>query len=636
MTNATQIAALEFNANVDDGFVAWINGREVRRVNVTGNTDDPVTINTLAGGATEPVPFVVYNLGAVTNLINGTNVIAIQVFNTTLNSSDLDFDCALNALLIDTNRPVIVSITPPPGSTLASLTQITVQFSEVLTGLSADDMNVHGIGASALSGTGPTYTFTFPPAPYGNVPITWVSGHGITDLATPPNGFDETQPGHTWTYTLVDNVPPTVANLFPPAGATVQALGQIEVTFSEPVNGVDAADLLVNGQPATNVVSQPGAVYLFQFPQQPNGAVSVAWAANHGIVDTATTPQAFGGGSWGYMVDSTANANGIIINEISASNENGLLDEDGDAEDWIEIYNGGTNSVNLSGWSLTDDLDEPGRWVFPSRLLNAGQYLVVFASAKDRRAPTGTNRFHTNFKLSGDGEFLGLFTPDSPRQLASGFSPKFPLQRIDYSYGREAGGSFRYFGTGTPGATNGTSTIVGVVEPVHFSTSRGIFTQPFSLVLNTPTRGASIRYTTNGTDPTAVNGFSYTGSLTISGTFFIRAAAFQTNKLSSTIGSHSYFFNQSAAIRSLPIISIQTASNNMTGPTGITGMSGGTGPPANPWTATGPNDYYNPTKSVADYENIVLTLLGASWAPAVSFGLLLLVLGVRPQGLFGR
>ena len=35
-------------------------------------------------------------------------------------------------------------------------------------------------------------------------------------------------------------------------------------------------------------------------------------------------------------------------------------------------------------------------------------------------------------------------------------------------------------------------------------------------------------------------------------------------------------------------------------------------------------------------ENIVLTLLGASWAPAVSFGLLLLVLGVRPQGLFGR
>src|SRR4051794_110704 len=49
LTNATQIAALEFNANVDDGFVAWINGREVRRVNVAGNTDDPVTINTLAG-----------------------------------------------------------------------------------------------------------------------------------------------------------------------------------------------------------------------------------------------------------------------------------------------------------------------------------------------------------------------------------------------------------------------------------------------------------------------------------------------------------------------------------------------------------------------------------------------------------
>jgi branched-chain amino acid transport system permease protein len=35
-------------------------------------------------------------------------------------------------------------------------------------------------------------------------------------------------------------------------------------------------------------------------------------------------------------------------------------------------------------------------------------------------------------------------------------------------------------------------------------------------------------------------------------------------------------------------------------------------------------------------ESIVLTLFGASWAPAVAFGLLLIVLGIRPQGLFGR
>ncbi len=88
----------------------------------------------------------------------------------------------------------------------------------------------------------------------------------------------------------------------------------------------------------------------------------------------------------------------------------------------------------------------------------------------------------------------------------------------------------------------------------------------------------------------------------MSNTLFVRAAAFQTNKLSSGVESHSFFFNQTPAIRSLPIISIQTASNNMTGLTGIIGMNGGSGPPANPWTSNAPGDYYNPTKTGIAWE----------------------------------
>ncbi len=604
ITNKAQIAALEMVAKVDDGFVVWINGAEQRRVNMPGVTGDPVTTNTLSTGApVEPVPYVSYTFsGAANFLVNGTNVIAVQVFNTTDGSTDIVFDSLLNAVLLDTNPPTIVSVTPTPGSMLASLTQITVQFSEPVTGINADDLNVHGIGATGISGSGATYTFTFPPAPYGDVPIFWTSGHGIADLAIPPNLFNETLPGATWNYTLLDNLPPAVTNLFPLSNATVRVLGQIEVAFDEPVLGVDAADLVINGQPATNLISQPGSVYVFQFPQQGNGPVIVEWASGHGMTDASSTPISFGGGTWNYTVTSNANVAGLVITEINVSNENGLRDEDGDAEDWIEIYNGGTNTVDLAGWSLSDELDEPGQWAFTTKNLAPGQFLVVFASGKDRRSPTGTNRFHTNFKLSGDGEFLGLFTPDSPRQLASGFSPKFPFQRVDYSYGYETGGALRYFATPTPGASNGVSTINGVVESVHFSTSRGHFTQPFSLVLSCPTRGSFIRYTTNGTDPTLVNGTPYSGPLLVTNTLFLRAAAFATNKVPSTIDSHSFFFNQSAAIRSLPIISIQTANNNLTGTNGIIGMSGGTGPPANPWTPVGPNDYYNPTKTGIAWE----------------------------------
>ena len=54
----------------------------------------------------------------------------------------------------------------------------------------------------------------------------------------------------------------------------------------------------------------------------------------------------------------------LIINEFVASNLPGLLDEDGDASDWIELYNAGATAVNLAGWSLTDASGDP--WVFPA------------------------------------------------------------------------------------------------------------------------------------------------------------------------------------------------------------------------------------------------------------------------------
>ena len=83
----------------------------------------PVTISNLANGATEPVPFVVYDLPVPSGyLVAGTNVLAIQVFNTSLGSSDLVFDCALDAVLVDTTRPAVANVYPSAG-TLTQLTQ---------------------------------------------------------------------------------------------------------------------------------------------------------------------------------------------------------------------------------------------------------------------------------------------------------------------------------------------------------------------------------------------------------------------------------------------------------------------------------------------------------------------------------
>ena len=56
----------------------------------------------------------------------------------------------------------------------------------------------------------------------------------------------------------------------------------------------------------------------------------------------------------------------VVINEICAHNLSGLQDGDGVCKDWIELYNPGGEPVDLSGWSLSDDKDDPGHWVFPA------------------------------------------------------------------------------------------------------------------------------------------------------------------------------------------------------------------------------------------------------------------------------
>src|SRR5687768_16044047 len=76
----------------------------------------------------------------------------------------------------------------------------------------------------------------------------------------------------------------------------------------------------------------------------------------------------------------------VIINELLASNNStaGLRDEDNEPQDWIEIHIPILSPVNLQDWGLTDDDGDPFQWRFPATNINAGAYIVIFASEKDR------------------------------------------------------------------------------------------------------------------------------------------------------------------------------------------------------------------------------------------------------------
>ncbi len=121
----------------------------------------------------------------------------------------------------------------------------------------------------------------------------------------------------------------------------------------------------------------------------------------------------------------------VVITELMASNSRTLLDEDGESSDWIEIQNLSSTNVNLLNWSLTDKADNLNAWRFPATNINAGSFMVIFASNKDRRTPGAP--LHTSFGLSAGGEYLALVRPDGT--IASQFAPVYPSQVTDVSYG---------------------------------------------------------------------------------------------------------------------------------------------------------------------------------------------------------
>jgi len=446
--------------------------------------------------------------------------------------------------------PRIIALSPAAGSTVSNLTQLTVTFNVPLTGISAPDLLVNGNPASTVSGAGTTRTFTFVQPPPGLVQFGWDNDHVISDAAG--NRFDETAPNARWTCTLLDGIPPAALTITPAPGATVRSLTQVAVTFREPVTGVDAADLLINGQPANSVIpvnSVNPVQYVFTFPQPASGNVTVSWA-NSGGVPTHNIRDSAGNllndAAWNYTLTPALLAD-IVINEILTDNLTSLADEDRQKHDWIELFNRGGTPVSLLGWSLTDDPLEPGKWTFPAITLNAGQYLIVFASAKDRKTTSATMTNHTNFRLSPAGGYLGLYGPELPRIAADEF--QYPAQRSDISYGRTAT-ALAYFSVLTPRAANSAAAaLAGFAQPPHLSVKSGFFDQPFNLVLTTETPGAQIRYTLDGSPPTASSPL-YSGpaqAVPIAGTptkavVMVRAAAFKPGLLPSLITTRSYIF----------------------------------------------------------------------------------------------
>lgn len=197
------------------------------------------------------------------------------------------------------------------------------------------------------------------------------------------------------------------------------------------------------------------------------------------------------------MLTGAADAQDLIINEVMASNANTLADEDGDNEDWIELYNHGIEDISLKGFGLSDDYSDPFRWQFPDVTIEAGEYLLVWASGKNRRNPEGP--LHTIFSISSAGEEVLLTDPDGT--LLDELAPtNIPT---DISVGRLPDDlqNWYFFDQPTPGAPNTTEHWQGITDPPVFSHTRGFYDTPFNLELDGEDDQVSIYFTLDGSEP---------------------------------------------------------------------------------------------------------------------------------------
>jgi hypothetical protein len=224
----------------------------------------------------------------------------------------------------------------------------------------------------------------------------------------------------------------------------------------------------------------------------------------------------------------------------------GLSVYDGDYPDWIEIHNPLAESLNLEGYGLSDNPERPFKWVFPSVTIEAGGYLLVFASGKNKLE----QYLHTNFELSRAGETVVLTAP-SGAPLDQVFTGDIP---IDMSMGRRADSpsDWVWYDRPTPGTMNDTEPFPGFTGSVTADPVAGVYPSNIQVTLLTSAPDAEVRFTRDGSEPD-MGSELYTGGVDLGQTTVLRARGYHLGRRTTPIATHTYLIGESSTF---PVVSL--------------------------------------------------------------------------------
>ena len=461
VADVMNLTNLTLKVRCDDGFIAYLNGKEIARKNFTG---DP-TWNSAAStqnSDSAAVAFESFDATAyVSSLRLGGNVVAAQAMNQSTTSSDLLFSVELVA---------IKSVT---GETPTGIADTAVRYAGPIT-------MSHSAPVKARSLNGGVWS-ALNEAVYGVGPV--AESLRISEIMYHPAGDPNSEfieltnvGGETINLNLVrftKGIEYTFPSFELPAGGyclLVRDAASFKARYGDqlPILGQYSGSLS-NGGEDIELVDAVGAI-IEKFEYKDNWfdltdglGFSLTVRAPQAGVDLgsqgAWRPSAYTGGSPGTSdTGQVPEPGSVVINELMANPSGGT-------SDWVELHNTTAQAIDLGGWFLSDDLDDLTRYeVAAGTIIPAGGYLVF--SQDEHFGNTSDPGCHVPFGLSRNGETVYLHS--GLTGVVTGYSEqeKFDASEPGVSMGRwqKSTGSFNFVALTEP--TPGTANAAPVVGPI--------------------------------------------------------------------------------------------------------------------------------------------------------------------------
>lgn len=244
----------------------------------------------------------------------------------------------------------------------------------------------------------------------------------------------------------------------------------------------------------------------------------------------------------------------VVINEYSCANLNQFPDNYGKYEDWVELYNRDSVEINIGGYYLSDNKNQPTKWKIPAGTKIPGKgFRVFWASGRDTATSQG---LHTNFRLTqtkNDPERLLLANP-------AGIvidQATINKTKLGQSRGRATDGGIPWAILTQPvagGTNNDSPRFSGFADRPDFDKPAGFYADSVTVTLTNNEPGATLYYTLDGSEPSAAAPV-YTGPITLKSTAVLKAIAVSpdTTQLPGFVEYATYFINET---HTLPVVSV--------------------------------------------------------------------------------